>query len=458
MRDAECESTGGRFAALRHPVPPSTRLALRAAWQRLPERLRTANQFLGRQYAGCGATIGMLPRCDFACRGCYLGEQANSVPARPVEEIKRQLRLLRRWLGTGGNVQLTDGEVTLRPAGELIELIRYARAIGLVPMLMTHGDAFRRQPDLLERLMVEGGLSEVSIHIDTTQRGRRGGAYKHATDEGELLALRDEFAALIRRVRHTTRRTLDVATTYTVTPDNVDGVPLVMDWMLRNAGAFKIISFQPVAPVGRTEAALGRGVPVDALWQRIAAGLYGPGADAGQLLDATGALGHPDCSRFVQGAVVRQPDAAPVFHPLFRFSDADDERFMQRAMQSFGGLTCRLDDRLTALLRVLGVMAHDPGLVVVGGARQLVRWLQRFDPEHPLRLLARLLRGRARIDYLNIVSHHFMSAAQLATPAGRERAALCAFQVPVGERLVSMCEVNALGVRDRYYESARDNH
>jgi hypothetical protein len=42
----------GRFDALCHPVPPSTRGALQAAWQRLPERLRTETQFLGRQYAG----------------------------------------------------------------------------------------------------------------------------------------------------------------------------------------------------------------------------------------------------------------------------------------------------------------------------------------------------------------------------------------------------------------------
>jgi hypothetical protein len=47
-----------------------------------------------------------------------------------------------------------------------------------------------------------------------------------------------------------------------------------------------------------------------------------------------------------------------------------------------------------------------------------------------------------------------MSAAELATPAGRERAGLCVFQVPIGDRLVSMCEVNALGIRDRYYEQA----
>jgi hypothetical protein len=44
-----------------------------------------------------------------------------------------------------------------------------------------------------------------------------------------------------------------------------------------------------------------------------------------------------------------------------------------------------------------------------------------------------------------------MGPAELATPAGRERLDLCAFKVPVGRELVSMCEVNALGARERYY-------
>ena len=38
-------------------------------------------------------------------------------------------------------------------------------------MLMTHGDSFRRRDGLLKRLVVEGGLTEISIRVDTTQRG-----------------------------------------------------------------------------------------------------------------------------------------------------------------------------------------------------------------------------------------------------------------------------------------------
>ncbi len=64
---------------------------------------------------------------------------------------------------------------------------------------MTHGDTFRRRPGFLERLMREGGLTEVSIHVDITQRGRLG--YKDTANEATLMPLREEFAAMIRSAR-----------------------------------------------------------------------------------------------------------------------------------------------------------------------------------------------------------------------------------------------------------------
>lgn len=149
---------------------------LRRSWASLPGTMQVAQQMFGRQGNGCGATIGAMPRCNFACRGCYLSEGANRVPAASVEEIKGQMRALRPVLGHAGNLQLTDGEVTLRPVEEVVELLRYARSLDLIPMLMTHGDSFRRRPGLLEHLMVEGGLVEVSVHVDTTRRKRMTGS------------------------------------------------------------------------------------------------------------------------------------------------------------------------------------------------------------------------------------------------------------------------------------------
>ena len=147
------------------------RAALASARARLPKSCRGPTQFLGRHYAGCGATIGAMPKCDFSCTGCYLNADANRAKPRPLFEIKEQLQQLRSWLGPCGNVQITDGEVSLREESELIEIIAHARTLGLVPMLMTHGETFRRRPGLLESLMERGGLTELCIHIDTTQRG-----------------------------------------------------------------------------------------------------------------------------------------------------------------------------------------------------------------------------------------------------------------------------------------------
>ena len=132
-----------------------------------------------------------------------------------------------------------------------------------------------------------------------------------------------------------------------MTADNLDGVPPVMDWMLRNAGAFKMISFQPAAAVGRTEHGARRRVTVEALWQRIAEGLFGPGADAGRCSTPSARSAIPIAAASCRASWCASPTRRPAFHPLFRFSDPSDERFMRRAMQRFGGLTCRLDDRST---------------------------------------------------------------------------------------------------------------
>jgi len=120
-------------------------LMLQKRWDALPEKLKTPGQLIGRQELGCGATVGVMPRCDFACKACYLGANANRTLPVSVAEAKRQLHVLREYLGPGGNLQLTDGEVRLRPLNELIEILVEADRIGLVAMLMTHGETFLRQ-------------------------------------------------------------------------------------------------------------------------------------------------------------------------------------------------------------------------------------------------------------------------------------------------------------------------
>lgn len=435
------------------PAAEDTRARLTIARESLPERHRTPNQFLGAQYAGCGATIGLMPRCDFACRGCYLGTEANRIASAPLAEIKCQLRQIRAWLGHGGNVQITDGEATLRPADELVELIRFAREIGLVPMLMSHGDGLRQRPEMLNRLIREGGLSEISIHIDTTQRGRLGQAYKRAASERELMPLRDEFAELIRRARRDTGRRLEAATTVTITRNNLSQVPDIMRWLSRNADAFKMISFHPLAQVGRTEQGLGGPVSVESLWRAIAQGLGGKHNDYDTLMQHKGLFGHPDCTRFVQGLVVSRPHRVPEFVALFRGDDDRDRAFKEQFFDRFGGISFRLDNhRIEAGVRLFTMLVRQPRLMAI----ELPAFVSRKAAETGggwLKFVWSWLRGTHPAHYLNIVSHHFMDAAELATPLGRERLDSCVFKVPIRGELVSMCAVNALGYRERYYES-----
>jgi hypothetical protein len=188
--------------------------------------------------------------------------------------------------------------------------------------------------------------------------------------------------------------------------------------------------FQPLAEVGRTDPSL-KGVTPDELWQRIAEGAGDPAIRRGE-----GWLGHPGCSRFVQGLAVRRYNAV-AFVPLYCRDDEGEMRLLNDLLDRLGGASFRLDDRARALRRAAGI-AIDHGGFIIG------RLLPAF-----VRLLRRTRSFRA--NYFCIVSHHFMSAAEMKTAEGAERLAACAFRVPINGRLEPMCAVNALGVREAYY-------
>ena len=412
-----------------------TRKILANTWSTLPDSLKSPTQFLGRQYAGCGATIGIMPCCDFKCAACYQNENSNGASPLPMAEIKAQIQALRRWLGPGGNLQLTDGEVTLRPEAELIEMISYSRAIGLVPMVMTHGETFRSKSGLLERLMTEGGLSEICFHIDTTMRGRRDQYANVATEVG-LNGLRSEFAEIIRTARRRTGLRLEAASTVTVTRINLEDIPEIVRWFLANADAFKMVSFQPLVTVGRTDPKL-ESVSPRQLWSRIAEGAGDP-----QLLRGVGLLGHPACGRFVQGLTVHRNDGVTLV-PLYRHDDIGEMQFVNRLLDRIGGTSFRLDTRARALRRVAFIIRRHATFIF----RQCLPYVWR---------LARRA-GTLRIRYFCIVSHHFMNKNELASPEGFARQSACVFRVPIEGRLEPMCAVNAGGMRERFFESVQSD-
>jgi hypothetical protein len=453
MSPAAAARSPGIWSLLRDPVTAEKRRLLAERWAGLDEAVRSPGQSLGRQATGCGATLGVHPRCDFSCTGCYLGGEANAIPPLPVEAVLAQLDALRTHLGPKSNVQITDGEVTLRPLSELLAILRHARRIGVVPMVMTHGDTFRRQPGLLERLMVEGGLTEVAIHVDGTQRGRDG--YRGARTERELMPLRDELAELVRAARRRTGRPLRAATTMTVTRENLAGVADVVRWCLANRDAFGLISFQPLAKVGRTRQGL-EGVSPSELWAECGAATRDFGLELGP---APLRFGHSECTRIVPLlAVERRGDAGPRLLQVIRDRAEDVALLEEFYRRGLGGATFRDDPPLARVARALGVLWRAPGWFAGDVRRWALRRLRAEAGSGGIALLLGWLFRRVRIDSFTLTSHHFMDAGELATPTGQARLAACVFRLPQADgRMAPMCEVNAAGLRERAYAAQRAN-
>ncbi len=126
------------------------------------------------------------------------------------------------------------------------------------------------------------------------------------------------------------------------------------------------------------------------------------------------------------------------------------------AYRGLRGINCRDDTILERLCRAGGVLLVDPRWVLGPLRRWALERIAGLGTSAP-RLAWDYLLGRARIDNFSVVSHHFMSAFELLSEKGQERVAACVFRVPVDGKMVSMCRVNAGGVRDAAYVSISDS-
>ena len=413
-------------------------------WAALPDKVKLPNQVLGVYTAGCAATYGVMERCDFACTACYLANTANQTPALPFADVSAQLDQIRAYLGPWGNVQLTAGEVTLLPIDDLVHIAKYAHDIGLSAMLMTHGQNILQDPSYLERLMVEGGLEKVAIHVDTTQRGRIG--QKKTDREADLHWIRDAMANLIRQARARTGRTLHASHTFTVSADNLDELPTVVRWCVKNADAFRMLSLQPTAGVGRTR--IHEQINRRALiWSKVCEGL-GVDANPEPML-----YGHHLCNTTSLNFVVHWDDVYQVVEVTR--GDPISRRFFQRlVVESLAGFSPDGESTAQALARLLGRLRQNPDLFVRVPAYCGFRgWTERaWLPD----FLGAVARGRPwSIKPFILVIHNFMSAHELETEEGRVRLEACAFKVPVDGRMVSMCALNGTDLRRQLNQSDR---
>jgi len=431
--------------ALVHPIPAERR---RKSWERfqaLPSPLQTSQQILGVAHHSCGATHGVMERCDLACTSCYLGEEANA--SRPLEaaEVHSQLDALREFLGPQGKAQITSGEVTLLPREVLGSYVRYAIDIGLDPMVMTHGRRFLEEPRYLRELVEEDGLEKISIHVDSTQRGRE--EWSPFCTEAELHPLRDRYAQLIRDTRKQTGRKLHAAHTVTVHRRSLDQIPDVMDWLVKNLDAFRMVSFQPVAEVGRTQDESIEDLTLDDVWERVCQGL-----DA-KLNQHAMHFGHSECHIVTPVVVVRAGERFMVLETA-REDKKWDRSFLRRLLLHVGGYTVRGKSRAENAIGLLSLTLRNPLLLAESFFYGIYRvWSHRRELSSVF--LEAIKRMHLSVRPLALVVHKFMSPRELETVVGRERLAACTFRVPVDGQMISMCEMNATDLRSRLYPQAR---
>ena len=407
-------------------------------WETLPQSVKTSTQMAGRSAIFCGATHHVMERCNFSCTCCYLGKDANKTTPLPFTEVKEQLDQLRAALGDGGKAQITAGEVTLLPLKDLGRIVKYGQSIGLDLMVMSHGQRFLDEPDYLISLVRDYGLRKVSIHIDSTQRGRTG--TDSSMTEADLDLVRDQFADLIRHVRKETGIRLQAASTVTVTNNNLEEMAGVTEWFLRNADTFRLLSFQPVADVGRTRKGHATAILNNQLWLQIftaARRSFNP-----QPL----VFGHPKCNNVVPLLITRAGKETFIFESLRPNNDHDVEMFhhVHKLFGDFFGVELPWWKNLS---RFLKVCLFNPRFV-----RDGLHWaIERFPEEkNRLRDIVKASWRARRLPRFNLfllIIHNFMNSEELQTEEGKERLDSCIFKLPVDGKLISMCEMNATEIR-----------
>jgi hypothetical protein len=430
-----------RWHAFRNPIHDEKARVLKERWDSLPRELQTNNQISGRHLTHCGFTLG-ASYCSFHCTHCYLPKNANQIPIPSLAQVKEQIDANRRLQGPGGGLQITGGDVAdaywkSGRQDELVEIIQYAYSVGSVPMLMTHGQTLIEQPQFLERLVVEGGLRQISVHVDMTQAGRHGYPIGRIKCEADLHPVRQAFTDLALNIRAKTGAQLEYALSFTVTRRNIDDVPEVIRWYLADPNrshVWRMLSFQPEADTGRTIFSQ-RPITSADVWVKICEGVGLP------LRRDVSIFGHPDCNSWASLLIARPSGK---FFPLL----PDDKKFddlLGEVLAKIGGLSLVNDDAGTPPYRLAGVLFQHP-LLAVKLVTKLARYLT--SRKAPPEILQSLLRGQ--VHTLGVGMHNFMDASMVARadsdPVIKARLDSCVFKGAVkrnGEwQAVPMCSMN----------------
>jgi len=365
------------------------------------QAIDTPNQVLGRsQTIGCVA-VEITQKCNLDCTLCYLSEHSQQVEDIPLPEVFRRLDGVLEEFGAGTHVQITGGDPTLRKHSELIEIVRYARSLGLFPALFTNGIGATRK--LLQQLAA-AGLADVAFHVDSTQQ-RPG-----FSDEQSLNSVRLEYLVRARGLG------LTVLFNTTIHNANIREMQSLVEFFVRHADEIGLVSFNLQAETGRGVMG-GREDEVSqaSIRRHIEAGVGGR-----MPWDAV-RVGHHRCHNYLPALVVNG-SAYPAM---------DDPEFFAMFLEVSPTLaTDRHLSRPAVFFKYAGAILKRP-IIWWPGLRYVGRQIKRMGLD--------LVCAGGRVHKLTFFAQNFMDAEEL----DEERIEACSFMVMTADGPVSMCEHNA---------------
>ena len=154
-------------------------------------------------------------KCNIHCEGCY--RENNPLGHKPLDEVIADLEQIKRMRKTDG-ISIAGGEPLIYPY--LMDLVRYVKAQGWKPIIITNGEALTI--DRVKELR-EAGCIGFTVHIDSHQK--RSG-WRGATEE-DLNEFRLKVA---RMIFEGGKGKMVCALNATIYRDTVKDVPLLARW------------------------------------------------------------------------------------------------------------------------------------------------------------------------------------------------------------------------------------
>jgi len=163
-----------------------------------------------------GGWVEVTDICDLSCPGCYRQRLEGH---RPLEDVLADIAACKK-ITNCDCMKISGGEPLVYP--HIIEVIEFISRNGMKPLILTNGVCLDRP---LARAMEKAGLKKINFHIDSSQN-RLGWEGKK---EHELNELRQHYADLVWELKN-----VSCGFNATVSRSNLDDIPDIVDWTLRN--------------------------------------------------------------------------------------------------------------------------------------------------------------------------------------------------------------------------------